>query len=669
MISLDQYVFLMGKMGKTESPDFGNLLYGAELERWLGSFPGMDVDQCLEKIDSVWAEKGFLEPQHLSAELLISALEPTPFQAQQEQQIRDMMKSAYPLDRLTDFADKPEAPLLTGLAHLYARRTGTPVSMVDGDYGNMGGTNEFYKQKMKEGGLGGRRYDDGFAETDKAARATAKITERSLQTLADQHPGAKLLKLRSGGDEIRLIMVGVENEKVEDWILTKTHPEIERFTAEANLHDHKHTKAPDNPLKNGFGLALAAVSLNQDHLKPDIILAMVDARINAEKLVLGAERRGEILALDDYPEETRMVEVERVRRQTWQFNKLKEQNPDPLAFIRNLDEHPKWGPLMVASDYSRALPIPIDLNKMTDRPFTDIFDRMHHQLDINMRQQMPGQPDRNRKIMHAALHMAMPIDHSAGVYGPRYEEITAASVHADSRRMGDNPAHLVHLEFGNLAGLNMISHHHADVVLKHIGTIIKEEMRESGLGGAEHNIFHQGGARFNSYLPNFRAVVDEKKNYMGFEILDETGLAKLGENINRRIDDEINDRPIADYFQERNVSILRQNDDGEMEMLRLGNQVPLIDEHGQKVKFRDMPHPKRDYETGINFMLSHQPMNDKPMALQIKLLNENAELRVNNKRAENRQENIVLQAEINDNQFQSPKSASRPASTGMTRKI
>lgn len=652
-------------MSQTGLPDFDTLLYGATLEKWLGSFPGMDAEQCLGRIDDIWAAKGFLPPAQLSAELLISALEPNPFQPQQEQQIRHMMAQAFPQDPLTDFADKPEAPLLTGLVHLYAQRTGTPVSMADGDYGNMSGTNEFYKQTMKEAGLGGRRYDDGFAETDKAARALAKIIEKSLQTLVDQHPGAQLLKLRSGGDEVRLFVVGVEQEKVEDWILTQTHPEIERFTAEADLHDHKHTKAPDNPLKNGFGLALAAVSLNQQNVKPDALLSFVDAQINAEKLVLGAERRGEVLNISAYPEEVRPQEIERVKRQAWQFNNLKKQNQDPLAFIRNLDQHPKWGEMVATSAQPLTLPIQMDLAQMTDRPFTDIFDRMHHQLDINIRQEMPGLSNHNKMIMHSALSLAMPIDHSAGVYGPRYEEITATSVHADSRRMGDKPAHMVHLEFGNLAGLNMISHYHADIVLNHIGKIIKEEMREIGLGGAEHNIFHQGGARFNSYLPNYRGILDAHKNYLGFEALDDMSLAKLGANIHRRIDDEINTQPIADYFQEQGISITRPNDQNQPEILTLGNGKPLIDAQGHKVTFSEMPHPKRSFEMGIGFLMTHQLMNDGPMAVQIKLLNETAEIRVNNKRAEKRQENLALSAEMNDNQPSPPK----PANTGMVRKM
>ena len=138
------------------------ILYGKELDRWLGSFPGMDKDQCLEKIDAIWAEQGFLSPADLSTELLASQLVPDASNADYETLIYNLMESAHPHDQLTGFADKPESPLLTGLCHLYAQRTGVPVTLVDGDYGNMGGTNGYYRDLMKQSGLGGRRFDDGF---------------------------------------------------------------------------------------------------------------------------------------------------------------------------------------------------------------------------------------------------------------------------------------------------------------------------------------------------------------------------------------------------------------------------------------------------------------------------------------------------------------------------
>jgi len=82
-----------------ETIDPETILYGHEVDRWLGSFSGMNKEQCLEKIDAIWAKEGFVEPSELTKKLLISQLEPSPYQVYHENLIDNLLSTAHPRDQ------------------------------------------------------------------------------------------------------------------------------------------------------------------------------------------------------------------------------------------------------------------------------------------------------------------------------------------------------------------------------------------------------------------------------------------------------------------------------------------------------------------------------------------------------------------------------------------
>ena len=60
-----------------------------------------------------------------------------------------------------------------------------------------------------------------------------------------------------------------------------------------------------------------------------------------------------------------------------------------------------------------------------------------------------------------------------------------------------------------------------------------------------------------------------------------------------------------------------------------------------------MPHPKRAFERGIGFVITHIELDDSPIAKQISALNHKAEMTVNGIREERRPKNVAEQ--VNDN--------------------
>ena len=424
-----------------------------------------------------------------------------------------------------------------------------------------------------------------------------------------------MLPVRSGGDEIRLIVIGIDTETVENWLVEKTHPAIEKFTAEANLHDHDHMKEPENENKRGFGLALAAESLNRRDIEPNQIVKNLDDKINLEKYHLGAERRGTVFGAEQYDDASLLQAQTSARRKKREFDSLKEKNSDPLQFNRRLEQHPQYGAMAVAPAVDPNLPIQLDLTNSDEMPYTGLFKRMHNQLDKNLAASAPDIDPYNQNILHSALDRAMPIDHSAGVFGTRYLEATTAMYMHDAAEQQGGRAHLGHFEFSHLAAFNNFSHNHGDAVLGHIGTIIKQEMMNAGmvmdevsaLEREEYNVFHRGGARFNMCMPDKVRQKDAMGNDIVVEVDDEV-ITALGENIKKRVDQEINNQPMVAYFAERGLAI---NVDPDM-------------------KISELPHPKRPDEKGIDFLLTSCMLDPTlPAARQIAELNETAEVRVN----------------------------------------
>lgn len=251
--------------------------------------------QVLQDLREIWLRDGFIPPHELKLKLMkryAPELPPVAFDTMQE-----LLVSRYDdLEPLTGFQRKQHAPITTGLAHLYAVLTDRPVTMVEFDFLNMGGTNEFRRKLMAAArGVPVTDVDerDAWAFTDQAARVIAGISREAMQVGA-RDLGAtdtKIQGFRTGGDEMRLVCVGLTQEQCDQIIRDYVQPAIERFTAEAGLHDHEHGKARDDDWRRGFGAVCATIALDRT-TQPGHELEQVDQRIAANKLAMGVRRRG-----------------------------------------------------------------------------------------------------------------------------------------------------------------------------------------------------------------------------------------------------------------------------------------------------------------------------------------------------------------------------------------
>lgn len=251
--------------------------------------------QVLQDLREIWLQNGFIPPHELKLKLMkryAPDLPPVAFDTMQE-----LLVSRYnDLEPLTGFQRKQHAPITTGLAHLYAILTDRPVTMVEFDFLNMGGTNEF-RRKLIAGARGVPVTDvderEAWSFTDQAARVIAGISREAMQVGARDLgvTDAKIQGFRTGGDEMRLVCVGLTQEQCDQIIRDYVQPAIERFTAEAGLHDHEHGKARDDDWRRGFGAVCATIALDLN-TQPGHELEQVDQRIAANKLAMGVRRRG-----------------------------------------------------------------------------------------------------------------------------------------------------------------------------------------------------------------------------------------------------------------------------------------------------------------------------------------------------------------------------------------
>jgi hypothetical protein len=122
-------------------------------------------DFVLERIAEIWQEKGFLAPDKLCEELIHKFEDESFFIADDTAALlKASFETKFYKDKMLDFNAKPVSALATGLAHLYAKVGNrgvwtpgreehkeinlSPLVIVDGDFGNMGGTNNYFRERI-----------------------------------------------------------------------------------------------------------------------------------------------------------------------------------------------------------------------------------------------------------------------------------------------------------------------------------------------------------------------------------------------------------------------------------------------------------------------------------------------------------------------------------------
>lgn len=289
-----------------------DVLEGDEVERFLKSFvlpederrrlqknyPDADLStlpttlaQVQKDVSNIWRSMGYLTPAELKNAL-----------------IQQYMPDTYPIVRafvaaiefsrnrpeaVTGYLTKEHAYLATGLAHLYALDSGMPMAMVEVDFSNMGGTNAYFRDLLaREEGVMPEEIDPRRAElmTDKAMRL---LSAAMTDVICHELPEERVIPIRTGGDELRILVTGLGDYAEITALTHKLHGIIEQHVAGMGLQDHKHFKAPEDPARNGFGAALHIQDMAMIE-NPQTIIQELDGFISANKQILGLMRLGKI---------------------------------------------------------------------------------------------------------------------------------------------------------------------------------------------------------------------------------------------------------------------------------------------------------------------------------------------------------------------------------------
>lgn len=476
--------------------------YIRTLERPSATFvDSRDIQEAVEFIHSIYAHKGYLPPWELEDEL-IRAYNPEIPEAALQKTI-EFSAADKARDPLTGYYQKPQVPLVMGLAALYKQSQQQPVSVIEIDFSNMRGTNEHNEKIL-------RAADPAKPESDIREEAMA-LTDRyaflvaaNIMNTAQERTGKKfeppihLIPLRTGGDEVRLVAINLDDRQAAD-LLPAVHDSIEAVTATLGLHDHTHTKRPLDNLSNGFGAAGTSFPLEADG-RFDEMIARADKEIGDTKVALGRSR------VENSP-------FAALKPDPFNLDQLYHDQNAAQTFLRELDQRlaAEATRLNIEASPASALPTIEDIvhknkpNHIPDKPELQamIFNEFRQRLAEGGIQLTPEQ----EKILRIKVLKFPQSDPSSGaLIGRDFPAMAgmAMQVVQDINQQTGNQAALwtIGTSFHNLAGLNeTLGHGHSNLVLRHQAQdIIKESLHKIGVDRRHFQIAHMGNGDFYTMI-------------------------------------------------------------------------------------------------------------------------------------------------------------------------
>ncbi|TVQ84322.1 MAG: hypothetical protein EA357_03190 [Micavibrio sp.] len=545
----------------------------------------LSAGRVLQDIENLWRETGIpvLHPADLR-QMLLKKYMPDADPALLE--IFDRTeRRAYLAEQMTGYLEKRHLGIVSGLAHLYASMTEQPVAMLEVDYSNMGGTNEYFRNlAAEERGISPEEISvaDVFVHTDRTAELIAKtVRTETMKAVATQEDGyytrtasgalsqqftvsmagggednaatgysynstaegGTVLCVRAGGDELRVIAPHLEPDKYD--VLAETvHGKIEEHTARLGLHDHVHPKHPGDPLKNGFGAAMAIADMRG--IDPATAVMEADLSVKAHKAALGMTRHGLVdeetlrdtyrryfdaspdelppgMTAEDAAQQLLEMEKQAAQAQHNAFAAMKETGAHSLAEKQDY----------IAAEIEKLALDDTALNggfaepegEIPDDGTLPLFATPAERRYIGMMREIREKkiPVQNAYEAHYMRHAAfrtVALDSSAGVWMPNdmpetvdifirdtqtlKERLLIAGA-ASQEEVGGLTVTLVGIAFHNLGGLNEeIGHDGANAVLKHMTQeIIGGAFADQGLKTGDYQIAHYGGAEFLAVVKPF----------------------------------------------------------------------------------------------------------------------------------------------------------------------
>jgi GGDEF domain-containing protein len=562
-------------------PELQGLFYKKELQSFLNSFvepvqgiqsgqfpPNVPIsaEQVLKDIQEIMKADGLLHPAELRAQLTKKYMgneNPALWAL-----FTEMDHGRFIPDTMTGYMQKPHLGLSSALGHLFARLNTQHVAMIEVDYSNMGGTNDFHQIKLLEEHADPlaadlinlikskaetpqafealfRRTDpksqqmislfretqsEAFKLTDKTAKLIALSIERDVQEILPD--GAKILPVRAGGDELRLIVSGIDPKNYTA-VELRINQSIELHMAKLGLHDHPHLKAPNDPLKRGFGASVALV--NMKSIDPAHVVEEADLAIKANKLVLGHDRNGTIdyttlrLAFTQIFNQTPFMKPEgpdqdiqeaiahalegalkASQRRKAYFDRYKPQASFSIAdrnsyMEQNISEIESMKLSVFKSEVPEFLKNPTATLPLFSTPAARRAVALEEELQ---RRAIDIQDMFERNLVRDYAYRMTPLDPAAGVWMPNDLPETLDYFVQDTKeiehklRVGHLTPYTVSTSFHNLGGLNdALGHDGANAVLLEMTqNIIRNAMQFNGVRSSDYQIAHYGGAEFHMIL-------------------------------------------------------------------------------------------------------------------------------------------------------------------------
>lgn len=602
-----------------------DILEGDEVERFLKSFvlsaderkrleknyPDADlsslpssVAQVQKDVSDIWRHKGFLTPAELKNELIQKYMPKTD-------PVVTAFIAAIELSRnkpeaVTGYLTKEHAYLATGLAHLYALDSGMPMAMVEVDFSNMGGTNAYFRDLLaREERVMPEEIEQRRAEvmTDKAMRLlSASMTD----VICKELPEERVIPIRTGGDELRILVTGLGDYADIAALTNKLHGTIEKHVAGMGLQDHKHFKAPDDPARNGFGAALHIQDMAMIE-NPQTIIQELDGFISANKQLLGLMRlgrvdeeaveaeaaakimMGNVVVPEDAIEQSIAAEVARAKEAAARAAQdLRERNPNYNRTLSGGVEGfhyyvdttmPKSNvPMFQYAAVPDVLNVPTGgENRPAGVPPMASMETRHMVMSIRYFEEQSVTLDAaHRHLLRLSVRGLTPEDPSAKVmmpqgmvkiidnvaadnkdfkaqFDPKDDDVKQALADAGMKSFDNVMPYGLGVSFHNLAGLNnALGHHNADLVLRYMAKhIIEGALEHAGIPTHDNAaaIAHHGGGNFSVLL--YPGGVEEGgKPWFVSPVL----LNKARVEIKKRVS-ELNNTGISDFLLKNDVYV------------------------------------------------------------------------------------------------------------------
>jgi GGDEF domain-containing protein len=389
--------------------------------------------------------------------------------------------------------------MVMGLAALYKKTQQQEVSIFEIDFSNMRGTNEHNEKVIKAAypDLPSRDASEAAMDlTDQYSFLVASVILKSVESRinADRDLPVRLIPLRTGGDEVRVVAINMSSEEAQA-ILPAIHDEIEATTASLALHDHPHAKRPLDNLSNGFGAAGATFLLEADGQFNDAI-AKADRDIAQNKIIIGQIRaeNGSFAALKP-PE----FDLQRVYS-------------DPIAASRHLDylhetmsqlrqtlgtgPSPKSGAEIVEYITQKRM-----LGHIPGKD--EIQQMMFDTFLASMRRRNITLTTDQQDVLKIKVLKFPQNDPSSGTLSSRDFPAMAGVAMQVVQNMNDFTRQNEHLwtmgvSFHNLSGLNeTLGHGYSNLILHEQAAIIRRGLHSAGLADRRFQMAHMGNGDFH----------------------------------------------------------------------------------------------------------------------------------------------------------------------------